>query len=207
MRAFHSTVVAWKAAFSWLVGMNMRLPHPFPQLSSRSLTSLLRRGLLGTQALHFVTILCLLTSVLVACSGERPESFYASLADADKDGAITRGWIPDFLPESSRGIHELHRISGGKTWCAFEFSSGDAERLRTHLKGANALAPSVKHVLNPGVSWWPSVLVGDLDAEKIRRAGFDLSMIVAPETRSSTEVLLFAIDWSRGRGFFSRAHE
>lgn len=69
------------------------------------------------------------------------------------------------------------------------------------------LLPSVRHVPKPGVSWWPSVLVGDLDVEKIHKAGFDLYVVVAPDTRSSTEVLLFVIDWAKGRGFFYRGHE
>jgi hypothetical protein len=159
------------------------------------------------KAFLLLAVLCLLTGIFSACSSERPESYYSSLADADKDGAITRGWIPDFLPQSSRGIHELHRIEGGKTWCAFEFSPGDRERFQKHLKSVDVLTPSVKPVLKPGVSWWPAELVGDIDVEKIHGAGLDLYIVMAPDTPSSTEVLLFAVDWYRGRGFFYRAHE
>lgn len=154
-----------------------------------------------------LVVVCLLTGVFSSCSGEHPESYYPALADADKDGAITRGWIPDFLPQSSSRIHELHRIEGGKTWCAFEFSPGDRERLQKHLKSADVLPPPVKRVLKPGVSWWPAVLVGELDVERIHGAALDLYVVMAPDALSSTEVLLFAIDWSKGRGFFYRGHE
>jgi hypothetical protein len=42
----------------------------------------------------------------------------------------------------------------------------------------------------------------EFDAEKIHKGGFDLYEIVAPDTQSTKSVLLFAIDWSKGRGFF-----
>src|SRR5947208_4532122 len=49
---------------------------------------------------------------LAASLNDRYESFYPSLAEADKDGAITRGWIPDdLLPSSSRAMHEVHDLS------------------------------------------------------------------------------------------------
>jgi len=141
-----------------------------------------------------------------ACRSERRESFYPSLADAKRDGAIDRGWIPDFLPGSSRGIHEIHDLSPSTTWCAFEFLSSDAQELRRKLKSHSAQPPPVRHVQSPGRSWWPAVLQGDLDAEKIHNAGFEVYVLTAPETSVTTETLLFWIDWANGRGFFYRTH-
>jgi hypothetical protein len=46
------------------------------------------------------------------------------------------------------------------------------------------------------------VLTGNLDVEKIRKAGFELYLVEKPETSVTTEILLFAIDWSKGRAFF-----
>jgi len=146
-----------------------------------------------------------LTSVLLGCGGDRRESFYPSLADADKAGAITHGWIPDdLLPGSSRAIHEVHEISPATEWCAFEFPPTDSQGLRKNLKSVEALPPSVRRVSSPGVSWWPAVLKGNLDAEKIHREGFDLYLVERPATSVTTDVLLFAIDWPNGRGFFYR---
>ena len=51
------------------------------------------------------------------------------------------------------------------------------------------------------------MLKGNLDVEKIHRAGFDLYVVVRPETSVTNEILLFAIDWPRGRGFFYRTSE
>ncbi len=187
-----------------MVKINMGLTHSLSQRSSRAL-SLTSNGLLRPKAPLLVTVLCVgLACVLVACHSDRRESSYTSLADAKKDGAIDRGWIPDFLPESSRAIHEVHDMSPSTTWCAFEFLPSDSQGLRKSLKSVGELAPSVRHVPNPGESWWPAMLDGNLDVGKIQKAGFELYMIEAPETPSSTEVLLFAIDWAKGHGFFYR---
>jgi hypothetical protein len=140
---------------------------------------------------------------LAASFSDRYESFYPSLAEAEKDGAITRGWIPDdLLPRSSRTIHELHYLSPSREWCAFEFAADDSERLRKNLKSIDVLPPSVRRVRNPDVWWWPTVLKDNLDVARIRSDGFDLYEIERPANSVMTDVLLFAIDWSKGRGFF-----
>jgi hypothetical protein len=157
--------------------------------------------------LAIVALCVFLAYVLLGCHDDRRESFYPSLGDAKRDGAIDRGWLPDFLPESSRGIHELHDISPSTTWCAFEFLPMDSPALRKVLTGAGGSAPSVRRVPDPGKSWWPAVLTGDLDTSKIHGAGFELYVLVQPETASTKAVLLFAIDWAKGRGFFYRAPE
>jgi hypothetical protein len=140
--------------------------------------------------------------VLFAC-GDRSESFYSSLADADKAGAIDRGWIPeDLVSPSSRAIHEVHEISPSTEWCSFEFLPADSQNLRRTLKSVDALSKSVKHVPSPGVSWWPAVLKGNLDVRKIHSAGFELYIVEKPETSVTTAIYLFAIDWPGTRGFF-----
>jgi hypothetical protein len=149
--------------------------------------------------------LCVFLALFLAgCHGDRRESFYPSLADAKRDGAIDRGWIPDFLPESSRSIHELHDHSPSTQWCAFEFLPAEAPALHKRLKSDASSIPTVRHVPDPGKTWWPAVLAGDLDATKIHGAGLDLYAIVEPETASTNEVLLIAIDRVKGRGFFYR---
>jgi len=185
VRPLRSQVIARKAEVSRVVGMCQLRP----------------------KALLFVTLLSVgLVCLLVACRSDRRESFYPSLADADKAEAITHGWIPDdLLPSSSRAIHEVHEISPSTEWCAFEFLPPDSQGLRKNLKSVDALPPSVRRVPSPGVSWWPAVLKGNLDVEKIHKVGFDLYVVVRPETSVTTEILLFAIDWPKGHGFFYRA--
>lgn len=144
-----------------------------------------------------------LTSIFVAGCGDYHESFYPSLADANKTEAITHGWIPDdLLPSSSRAIHLVYEISPSTEWCAFEFPPADSQVLRKNLKSVDALPPAVKRVPSPGVPWWPAVLKGNLDVEKIHRAGFELYVVEKPATSITTRIYLFAIDWSKGHAFF-----
>lgn len=158
---------------------------------------------------RFVSLLCMSVMVLlVGCNTDRYESFYSSLAAAEKDGAITRGWIPVFLPKSSRNIHELHGLSPSTAWCAFEFfPTESSERFRKNLTSVQAPPALISHVPEPGVSWWPSVLQGNIDPEKIHKTGLELYVVTMPDTPSSKSVLLFAIDWSKGHGFFYSTRE
>ena len=137
------------------------------------------------------------------------ESFYATLSDADKADAITRGWIPgDILPSHSHNIHEVHYPSSPSTeWCGFEFPPADSEILRRSLKVIDVLPISVRFVPIPGGRWWPSVLTGNLEVEKIHQAGLELYVVEKPETSVTTEILLFAVDWTKGRAFFYRTRE
>ena len=52
------------------------------------------------------------------------------------------------------------------------------------------------------MSWWPPVLAGNLDLEKIHEGGLDLFFVERPGTSVTTAVWPFAADWSKGRAFF-----
>ena len=159
--------------------MNRRLSHSFKWFSSRGCGSFIGNRLLCPKAPLLAVVLCFgFACGLVACRSDRRESFYPALADADKDGAITRGWIPGFLPGSSRTIHEVHGISPSTEWCGFEFLPTESQNLRKTLKSVDPLPPSVSRVPSPGVSWWPTVLEGNLDVGKIHNEGFDLYVVV-----------------------------
>ena len=144
-----------------------------------------------------------LVLLLAACGGNRREYFYQTFADADRAGETTRGWIPDdLIPSSSRDIHLSEQLSPSKEWGAFEFPPGDSEILTRNLKSVGALPPSVQHVRSPGTSWWPEVLRGDLDLNKINKAGFQIYIVERPANSATNGIYLFALDRSRGRGFF-----
>jgi hypothetical protein len=189
--------------------MNKSLLHRVTLSLGQGAEVLISDAVLRPGATLFVAMLLAgLTLALVACHNDRRESFYASLAEADKDGATTRGWVPDdLLPTHSQAIHEVHEISPSNEWCAFEFPASDSDNLRKKLKSVDAPPPSVRRVPSPSVSWWPGVLTGNLDAEMIHKAGFELYIVEKQATSVSTDVLLFAIDWKEGRGFFYRIPE
>jgi hypothetical protein len=151
------------------------------------------------RAALYVSLAC----VLIACGGDRHEYFYQTLADADKAGEITRGWIPDdLMPSSARAIHLVEELSPSREWCAFEFLPTDSEKLLQNLKTVDALPSPVNHIRSPHVSWWPSVLKGNLDVEKIHKASFKLYIVERPANSVQIGIYLFALDSSKGHGFF-----
>jgi hypothetical protein len=175
---------------------------PAPPLSANQ-----RRGISKpARIITIITAVCLSALGILSCHNNLTESFYPSLADAKKSGAINRGWIPGYLPESSRDIHEVHRIEHARTWCTFEFLSSDSNGLRTKLKPVTTLPSSLTSIENPRVSWWPAVLLGDVDQETIHGAGFELYVemepLLIPALGDRPSIYLFAMDWSKGRGFF-----
>ena len=206
MRTVHSKIIARKTAVSWVVKMPTFLPGPVTVWPAKGARVPKSNRAPGPPTALLIALLCAgLTAALVACHGDRSESFYRTLAEADRHGAITRGWIPYFLPGSSRDIHEIHDISPSTEWCAFQFLPADSQFLRKRLERGQTLPLRVRAVPSPGVSWWPDVLSGNLDVEKIGSAGFSLYVVVEPETSVTTEVLLFAVDWAKGRAFFYSA--
>jgi hypothetical protein len=158
----------------------------------------------STKKFRFASVICSgLVSVLVACPSDGPESFYASLADVRKAEASAQSWIPDdILPASSRNIHVVGELSPSKEWGAFEFLPTDSQNLLKNLKSFDALPPQVKYVRSPRVSWWPSVLEGNLDTEKIQNGGLKLFVAERPANSVDMGIYLFALDLSKGRGFF-----
>ena len=187
--------------------MNRRLPHSFARSLPGRRGTILRNRPICPKAI-LLAVLCVgFACSLAACRGDHRESVYASLSDADKDGAINRGWIPEFLPSSSRAIHEVHGVSQPTEWCTFEFLASDSQGLRQNFKSVEVLPLSVRRVPSPGVSWWPTVLEGTLDTEKIRQTGFDLYVVEKPETSVTKSILLFAVDWHKGRALFYGTRE
>jgi hypothetical protein len=154
-----------------------------------------------------VVILLILVWIVVP-SRRDYESFYPSLADAAKDEVMSHGWLEDeFLPPSSRSIHVAFDLSPSTEWCAFDFAPADSQNLRKNLRSVDVLPPYIRRVQNPHVSWWPGMLRGNLDREHIHREGFELYVVERPANSVMTDVLLFAIDWSKGRGFFYSAYK
>ena len=151
-----------------------------------------------------ISALCIVSSALLQGCRERHEYFYPSLADAARSGEITRGWMPDFLPASSRTIHIAYDPSSPRTWCTFEFSSDDSQRLRENLRSVTSLPPRVKRIGTPGPSWWPDFLKGDVDVTTIRGNGFASYIVTEPDVGANTLEVLFVIDWTKGRGYFYR---
>lgn len=164
--------------------------------------------MLSTKRQPIIPVLC----AVLACGfaegcAENRDLFFSSLADATKAGESDRGWIPEYPPKTARAIHITEQLSPSKEWCGFEFLPNDSQNLRETLKRVDAFPSSVRRLPSPGATWWPAMLKGDLDVQRIHKDGFELYIVETPADSVSTWVNLFAIDWAKGRAYFYGTRE
>jgi hypothetical protein len=131
----------------------------------------------------------LLLVQLTACVGEDRVERYASLDAARADGAIQRGWIPDFVPPSAANIVEKHNIDTNETWGRFEFAASDAESFASSLTEASVPVASCPR--DAREEWWPHERISSGSEFRHYRA--------KPDGR-----VFFAIDWQRRVSYFWR---
>jgi len=94
-------------------------------------------------------------ALVVTCTAcaEQQEASYADLAAADRAGAIQRGWIPDWLPKSARGLREVHNLDTNQSMLAFRY---DPSGQLTVPNNCSQVLPSEVAPIPFAMSWWPS---------------------------------------------------
>jgi hypothetical protein len=99
----------------------------------------------------------MLVVLAVACEQwEVLEETYSSRDQLVRDGAITRGWIPEWIPASATDVREVHDLDTNRSQLAFAYREFDTA----------ALAPSCKSETQSRItvartalrSWWPPEL-------------------------------------------------
>ena len=137
------------------VGAKLATGARVPRLSRhlRSVRSSVQPS--GTEAPRQLTtgILVIVLGAMLASCRERPEVLYPDAAAARQAGAVRRGWIPDWLPKSSRNIHEIHDLDTNQEMLAFSFSPADTPDLARLCKQVQ------RDGLKPvpfSVRWWPN---------------------------------------------------
>lgn len=110
-----------------------------------------------------------LALILGACNAPA-ETLYVDMAAAEAGGAVMRGWVPPFLPRGATEIREAHEIETGETWGRFRLD--DTERREFARTLVPATVAQVGRVRSPRLGWWPEVLEGELNDERVRQAGY-----------------------------------
>jgi len=156
-----------------------------------------------SRGIHSVAVAVLLLSVS-SCGGDWQESYYPTRVAAEKDGEFERGWLPEYLPASSRDIHELHRIEHPKTWGSFAYNSEDLDGMLAVVTKVDVLPPVLATISRPGSTWWPDLISGSLDMEALNRAGFELYVTHDNDMGANARglIYLFILDRVQGRGYF-----
>ena len=132
----------------------------------------------------------------VACR-ETVESSYPDLATARLEGALSRGWLPAYLPESATSLRERHNLDSNATLLFFRFDSADA-----FTASAPCVAVAEAEVPAPPrlgrTKWWPKGLLS------ARRGGLRLFRCQDPRLPKQPSHSWLAIDAARGEAFFWR---
>lgn len=120
---------------------------------------------------------------------------YANLDEAQNAGAVREGWMPAGLPSGAYDIRAAHDASGSRRWGLFSFPPDQASALQRLLEtDETSLTGEVCDA--PGrIEWWPIVLRGQLDGERIRATGLR-------GYRSTDGSLLFAVNWKQRRAYY-----
>ena len=122
-------------------------------------------------------------------------SSYPTLAEARAAGAFAPGRMPDKLPTGSHDLREARDLDTQRRWGLFSFPSDQREQLAAMLD-AQEIALTGQTCDAPGrIEWWPLLLRGSLDDERIRATGIRAY-------RSKSGDLIFAVNWNQGRGYY-----
>ena len=126
---------------------------------------------------------------------ERPVATYATRAEAEAAGAFARGWLPAFLPPSTRAIRDVHDLDTDERWLRFEADSAELATLAARLAPLAwgvARRSAARRPLAAGMDWPPEFAERQLvTARSTRLLGY---------YRDATEYCL-AIEWRTGRAW------
>ena len=141
-------------------------------------------------------IVLTLTLVAVSCRDiDVVTASYATLDEAAEAGAVDRGWVPKGLPPGTRDIREGHDLDSNRRWALFSFPTTEAPALQRLLEPTEMSLDGQVCDAPGRIEWWPVLLRGRLDAERIRAAGLRAY-------RSADGSLLFAVNWNQGRAYY-----
>jgi len=77
---------------------------------------------MGTPSRLVATVLA--TLVTAGCTDDVLDASYASRSEVEADGAIARGWVPEWLPAEATHIREVHNVHSSESALAFRLPRG-----------------------------------------------------------------------------------
>ncbi len=143
-----------------------------------------------------LAVLGVAVMLLTGCAGPSVQTAtYATLAEARTAGAIDQGRVPAILPEGAYELRAAYAMKGPDRWGLFNFREADADAVRAILQPGEISFAGTEMEIPGRIEWWPVILRGKLDAERIQATG-----LRAYPARSGG--LVFAVNWSQGRAYY-----
>lgn len=144
----------------------------------------------------YLAAACLAVVLLAGCTGPTVHTAtYATLAEARAAGAIENGWVPADLPQGTYELRAAYAVDSWERWGLFNFHPGDAAALRAMLEPEEVPLTGTRMEIPGRIEWWPVILRGNLDAERISTTGLQ-----AYRSRSGDRV--FGVNWNQGRAYY-----
>jgi hypothetical protein len=140
--------------------------------------------------------IALAAALATACEGINSQTHsFATLAEARHAGAIAQGWIPEGLPPGSHDLRAAHLPGTPRRWGIVNFPAPEADALRALLDAGEISLEGRRCDAPARIEWWPIVLRGDLNGERIAATGIR-------GYRSKDGQLIFAVNWTQGRAYY-----
>lgn len=138
---------------------------------------------------------------LIACRDvDVVTASYATLDEARRASAVQRGHIPEGLPPGSSDIREAFDTDTNRQWGLFSFPTAEAAHLKAILEETELPLTGQQCAAPRRIEWWPVLLRGQLDAERIHATGLRAY-------RSRDRERIFAVNWNQGRAYYWSAAE
>lgn len=99
-------------------------------------------------------------------SGLDMDASYATYADAEKGGAVTRGWVPNFVPQSATSIQEFHNLDTNVQLMTFRFDPSDLALMREKLTPSDP--DTVRTPYWRPRAWWAQDLRGPSEGLSVK---------------------------------------
>lgn len=169
-----------------------------PELTILRLKSELRIEIRGLPDRR--TSLCLLPLVLALVSAacgysDAVTNAYATRAEAERAGAIERGWVPRGVPPGAFDLREAHSLASDRRWGLFNFEPVDREALRAVLLPDEIPLAGLRSEPPLRVEWWPIMLRRDPAPEQLEVAGLKVY-------RFRDEPIVIVVNWNQGRAYY-----
>ena len=150
---------------------------------------------MSSRAARLILTLLLLVGAAACHNIDVVTASYATLEEARKAGAIERGWVPDGLPPGATEIRDAHDLDSNRHWGLFLFPQAEGDVLRRLLQSEETTVAGRTIDIPGRVEWWPVLLRGALDEEKIKSTGLRAY-------RSQRGDRLFLVNWQQGRAYY-----
>ncbi len=119
--------------------------------------------------IRFVTIWSIVIGLAILTNCKRMESnenYYVDYEAAMKAGEISRGWIPDYMPKSSKEIRLKYNIDTNQVWLFFRLNSSDVGLLLQSCEESTQNEIKYPH---ESPNWWSKDLrIVSTDKKKLQ---------------------------------------